>query len=66
MGGLRRWWWLLVLVILIAVWAAYCRDGGDPRSGTTRLELESHGGFAYIPDRPNNRLEIVYLADLNV
>lgn len=59
---MRRWWWLIVVVVALVLWFAFCRGGG-PR---TRMEVESHGGFAYIPDRPNNRLEIVYLADLKV
>lgn len=62
---MKRWWWLIALLILVALWYAFCRGRG-PVQGTTRLEIESHGGFAYIPDRPNHRLEIVYLADLKV
>jgi hypothetical protein len=59
---MRRWWWLIVIVVAFVLWFAFCRGDG----ARTRMEIESHGGFAYIPDRPNNLLEIVYLGDLNV
>lgn len=59
---MKRSWWRIAVVLVIGLWAASCRGCG-PR---TRLELEANGGFAYIPDRPNNKLEIVYLADLDV
>ena len=62
---MRRWWWLIVIVVAFVLWFAFCR-GENRLNGSTRLEIEAQGCFAYIPDRPNNRLEIVYLADLNV
>jgi hypothetical protein len=63
----RRWWWLaLILVVAIGVWWQWRPGGGSQLAPSSRLQLEAHGGFAYIPYRQDHRLEIAYLRDINV
>lgn len=67
----RRWSPPMALVFLAAVWSGSCGPSTPERSagtaaGSTRLELEAYGGFAYVHNPQNNRLEIAFLKDTDV
>lgn len=57
-------WLLLLLIIAVALLAWYCRP--RPPVATTRLELESYGGFAYVQTPSEHKVEIAFLKDANV
>ena len=54
-------WPLILLIVLIALVVWYCRP--QPPRATTRLELESYGGFAYIHTLSEHKVEIAFLKD---
>ena len=57
-------WPLILLIVLIALVAWYCRP--QPPTATTRLELESYGGFAYVHTPSEHKVEIAFLRDASV
>ena len=59
MGSVRRYWWLLLFALVIT--AVVCAPSGERSSAATRLEIESFGGFAYVPSSVDNQLEIGFL-----
>jgi len=67
MEFVRRWWWLVLIALLVIGWLLYRPTAPTPRvTASTDLQIEIYGGFAYVPTRPDNRLEIAYLEDTNV
>src|SRR5262245_13774150 len=59
MGWLK--WVLLLLIVATIVLIWYCRP--TPPKATTRLELETNGGFAYIHAAGDSELNVAFLKD---
>ena len=55
---------IVLLIVVIACVAWYCQ----PRrpTTTTRLEMESYGGFAYVHTPREHKVEIAFLEDADV